>query len=489
MTARIGFSLDLGRCVGCGACVLACRIENDVPDGLAWRRVLSVNPGRAPEAPAYHFSLACHHCQDPPCEQACPTGALEKRSDGVVLLHTDRCVGCRYCEMACPFDAPAYDPGAGLMTKCHLCHPRLDQRLSPACVTACPTGALHVRRDLGREDSAGIPGFADPGGAGPALRLSPPGGRLRAERMAELKSSLAREDLPPPEPVCAGGEGFHELPLVVFTALAAAGGGVGGGHLLLSLLGGSLVVPGRGLLGAAATLLLVGLLFSLGHLGRPWRAALALRRPGRSPLSREVVVVGLAFASGALGALLPHGTAIQEGAALVFLAAGALTPLALGLVYRLPGQLSWAGTAFLQPLVLGTLFGLVLLFLAGGSSGPATLRTGAGLTLLADAVLLLSAFGRARRARSLGSPHHPGIWRYRGLLFAARGALGVLLPVVFLLADAPAGAVASVALALLADRFLFYGLSVRRSTRSEIGRAEAALRRGNGARPPFAAFR
>ena len=193
---QVGFSLDLGKCVGCGACVVACRIENGVPADLEWRRVLTFNQARYDGGPTYHLSLACHHCQAPPCRNACPTGALEKRSDGVVLLHAELCVGCRYCEMACPFEAPAYDSRSGVMTKCHLCHHRLEQGLGPACVEACPTGALGFVQELAGGPGPEIPGFTDPAGAEPAIRFTLPVGGLREERMERLGRLLAEEEDP-----------------------------------------------------------------------------------------------------------------------------------------------------------------------------------------------------------------------------------------------------------------------------------------------------
>jgi anaerobic dimethyl sulfoxide reductase subunit B (iron-sulfur subunit) len=166
-------------------------------DGISWRRVLPLNLDRYAGGPTYHFSVACHHCDRPACLAACPAGSYIRRSDGLVLLREELCLGCRYCEMACPFGAPSYDEAAGVMTKCHLCVHRIDAGLQPACVAACPTNALSFLNagavlDLksARIESRHMPGFIDPAGCEPNLRLIRPRGRIRKRLLEKLEEEL-----------------------------------------------------------------------------------------------------------------------------------------------------------------------------------------------------------------------------------------------------------------------------------------------------------
>jgi Fe-S-cluster-containing dehydrogenase component len=208
-----GFLVDLHRCVGCGACVLACRLENGWSTDSAWRRVLPLNLRRHPGGPTYFLSVACHHCEDPACLEACPSRAYEKRPDGIVVHHEDRCLGCRYCEMACPFGAPQYNAARGVVGKCHLCHHRLDgappegaapvtggqppaagsqtSAGRPACVAACPTEALQVRPPgaPGVGDN-GVPGFTDVASCRPQTEFKAPRGRRRGELYGALVRRL-----------------------------------------------------------------------------------------------------------------------------------------------------------------------------------------------------------------------------------------------------------------------------------------------------------
>ncbi len=196
MTGRAGFVVDLARCVGCGACVLACRLEHGWPASAPRRRVLTLNDRRHPAGPTYFLSLACHHCERPACVAACPSGAYERQPDGIVQHREERCVGCRYCEMACPFGAPRFDADRGTVSKCDFCGERGNRGEAPACIAACPTEALLPIRadavaDANREDETpSMPGFEDSTGCRPSIRFRPPRG-LRGRRLAELMTQIA----------------------------------------------------------------------------------------------------------------------------------------------------------------------------------------------------------------------------------------------------------------------------------------------------------
>lgn len=144
------FYLDVAACSGCKACQIACKDRNGLELGILWRRVYEVVGGgwqRDGEAWtqdvfAYNLSVGCNHCERPICMEVCPSGAITKRCDGVVLIAGERCLGCRYCAWACPYGSPQYDAGTRRMTKCDFCAEELDRGRPPACVAACPARAL-----------------------------------------------------------------------------------------------------------------------------------------------------------------------------------------------------------------------------------------------------------------------------------------------------------------------------------------------------------
>ncbi len=162
--ARYAMSIDLTTCVGCDACVIACKNENKVPDGYArdWTEeyVIDEKPesgtdafsarSRLPDLKLEIFSNRCQHCENPPCVTACPTEASYIK-DGIVLIDREKCVECTHCLSACPYGARYYVPGQ-FVDKCTFCHHRLGTGKSTACVEICPTSSL-VFGDLGDPDS------------------------------------------------------------------------------------------------------------------------------------------------------------------------------------------------------------------------------------------------------------------------------------------------------------------------------------------------
>lgn len=270
--------------------------------------------------------------------------------------------------------------------------------------------------------------------------------------------------------------GFHELPLVAFTALATGGGGVGTGHLLTSLLFGLPWVPRRAPLGLMAGLTAVGLLVSLGHLGRPLRGSRALARLGRSPLSNEVALVSLLVVTASLAAVLPRGGGWRDALALAALLSSPLTLLALGLVYRVPGQLTWGGPgAVAQPLASGTAFGLLLLM----AVPPGVVASGAVAlavcAVIVDGLLFLARGRSFPGVATVGEAAHPRIMARRRLLSWLRISAANLVPALAAVAGSPSAAAVSLGVGLLIDRFLFYGLAVRASTEGEVARVERIL--------------
>ena len=155
---RWGFVLDQGACIGCHACTVGCKAENDVPMGAFRTWVKWIERGQFPDTRRSAAVLRCNHCEDAPCVEICPTLALFKREDGIVDLDRDRCIGCASCMQACPYDAIHIDPRAGTAAKCHFCAHRLEVDLAPACVSVCPEQAIKVvdlddpetSRELGR---------------------------------------------------------------------------------------------------------------------------------------------------------------------------------------------------------------------------------------------------------------------------------------------------------------------------------------------------
>lgn len=142
---KYGFLIDASRCIDCRACLVACSVENQVPmeHTRIWINETGV-VGVFPELERYSAPFHCMHCLDPSCVSACTVGALQVNEDGIVVYDDERCIGCRYCMYACPFEVPHFEweQRLALIVKCDLCADRLPGWGQPACAATCPTQAI-----------------------------------------------------------------------------------------------------------------------------------------------------------------------------------------------------------------------------------------------------------------------------------------------------------------------------------------------------------
>ncbi|MEW6071715.1 MAG: 4Fe-4S dicluster domain-containing protein [Planctomycetota bacterium] len=168
---RYGMVIDLKRCYGCYACVMACKVKNHTPPGVFWSRVLKGERDEYPNTVRQALPVLCMQCEEPSCQEVCPTGATHTLDNGIVVVDKDKCMGCKYCMMACPYGArysvedwESYFPdglplspyevfakayweehsGVGVATKCDFCRDRLAAGDDPACVKACPANARTI---------------------------------------------------------------------------------------------------------------------------------------------------------------------------------------------------------------------------------------------------------------------------------------------------------------------------------------------------------
>ena len=134
---------DLNRCVGCLACMVACKAVNNVPIGSYWNKVLRIGPSLKKGATSsrdvemYYLPVQCQHCADPECVKVCPTEASHKLEDGTVQIDKSKCIGCQFCAMACPYNVRYLNEEEGVVEKCTLCEQKVAQGELPQCVAQC----------------------------------------------------------------------------------------------------------------------------------------------------------------------------------------------------------------------------------------------------------------------------------------------------------------------------------------------------------------
>ena len=163
--ARYGMVIDLKRCVGCRTCVVSCKIAGMTPQGVSWASVSNSEVGKYPNVSLRFLPKQCMHCKEAPCVEVCPTGASYSRLDGIVVVDYDKCIGCKDCQVACPYDArtfveeikgyypeqgftPREEVGyarhrAGVVEKCDFCMARIEGGEEPDCVVTCTAYARH----------------------------------------------------------------------------------------------------------------------------------------------------------------------------------------------------------------------------------------------------------------------------------------------------------------------------------------------------------
>jgi formate dehydrogenase iron-sulfur subunit len=371
------FHFDMRKCIACKCCVVACNEQNANPASINWRRVTEIEAGHFPNATRAFLSMGCNHCLEPTCLAGCPVDAYTKDPvTGIVRHSADACIGCQYCTWNCSYGVPQYNPERGVVGKCDMCHGRLSEGQSPACVSACPEGAIEieiVKTADWRKQVAAV-GQIPPTAVSPLATIATlhvyrnasdvPGFRPSEVPVSDDSISTTRvtpRDLPPnaqPVNVSHIRPEHPHWPLVVMTVLTQLSVGAFATIWLLNVLGGT---SGLGV-AALASLAVGGLALSAStlHLGRPVFAYRALRMWRRSWLSREVLLFSLFSAvAGAYAGLLwlglPGGAAI--GALTVCL--GIAGVCASACIYRVPSRPAW-----------NTPFTLVQFNLTAGILGP-----------------------------------------------------------------------------------------------------------------------
>jgi len=455
------FHVDMESCIGCKCCVVACNEQNGNPAAINWRRVVEIEGGWYPQTQRSYLSMGCNHCLEPTCLQGCPVDAYSKDGlTGIVQHSADVCIGCQYCTWNCSYGVPQYNPERGVVGKCDMCHGRLSLGQSPACVSACPEGAIGIEiLDVGawriaceaERQPAGVPAGD---GSLSATRVTVPHG------LPPNAKPVGLTHVSPAEP---------HWPLVIMTVLTQLSVGAFATIWLLHVLGATMRLGSAALMSLGVGALALGA--STLHLGRPIHAYRALKMWRRSWLSREVLLfagfsaVAAAYA-GVLWFALPGAAALGPLTVLL----GASGVFASACIYRVPSRPAWntwhtLAQFFLTAAALGPLFAAAL-----GAGSPRWLAVAAaslaGLKLVLVTVRFLGLIasdrielrGTARLLSTTLKPH----FILRGVLLAAGG---IVLPLLVIGADTSPGPYDAMLLAAawalatageILERYLFF---------------------------------
>ena len=450
------FHFDMSKCIGCRCCEVACSEQNANPIERNWRRVGEIEGGAYPFTQRFYLSMGCNHCVDAACLRGCPVDAYRKDDvTGLVLHNADTCIGCQYCTWNCPYGVPQYNPERGVVGKCDMCYGRLAESREPACVNACPEGAIQIevvniaewRADHTAANAPGMPA-------------------------AEYTVSTTRITLPETVPAAMEKADYHRVrpehphwPLVfmlVFTQLAV------GAFLCLPLLR----VSGLPAVAAPLAVALLSLSSSMFHLGRPIHAYRAIKMWKRSWLSREVLAFSLfAGAASACAGLEFLGWPVrlfEAGAALI----GLTGITASAFIYLVPARPAWNSKHTLIDFHLTAwLLGPLFLAALGAPVSPVLTLAAASAQLLNLVTRFVELTGSDEfelrgSARLLGNDLKHRMLARIALLIAG----GVALPLLHL----PLAALLAAIAGELLGRYLFFVSVVPRNMAASFLRKEAA---------------
>ncbi len=376
---QYAFEVNLDQCTGCKACVVACHNENGLEEDETWRSVGLIHGGSATKPVIQHVTSACHHCLEPACMTGCPVEAYEKDPvTGVVKHLEDQCIGCQYCILKCPYDVPKYNKKKGIVHKCDMCISRLEVGQAPACVRACPNGAIRITLVDTQTVRRNPTEFVDVPQA-PDASYTLPTTVYKTNKKFPVNMVASEDFSLKPE--------HAHMPLVIMLVLTQLSVGAFGVQLLFNhFIPGSL----RALLAPVHTWMTlsvgaVALLASIFHLGRPqyaYRAVLGLKT---SWLSREIVVFCLFALLACIYAFFPTG-ALAAGV----VAAGLLGVFCSVMVYKDTRRPLWDSTLtnfkfFMTTMILG---GHAILFVSIAATfnhpvfNPVYVMRCAGITLV-----------------------------------------------------------------------------------------------------------
>ena len=350
------FHFDLTACVGCHCCEVACNEQNGNDANVKWRRVGEMEGGVFPNTSQIFNSMSCNHCIDPECLNGCPTESYIKLDNGIVFHEDESCIGCQYCTWNCPYEVPVMNYDRGIVTKCHMCVDKLEVGETPACVQACPAGAINievvnkeqwVKEDMNKEGIA--PHLPSTSITKPTTRYTLP------ENINEFDFKPADEHITQPA--------HSELPLVFMTVLTQMS--VGGFFAiflgeLLNIFGFSNLASTNYILALFVILpALIGLPLSALHLGRPLLAHTAMKNWRKSWLSKEALALAIYTAFALLSIVLYYFDFYILNLIVISIAlfAGIYGIYSQAKIYRIKARPSWdrkhTNKTFLTSLYLG----------------------------------------------------------------------------------------------------------------------------------------